>query len=75
MLILKNNKRSVIWQTVDMAAVSIIASNSQLRQVFQMQGVEIRDYDVSLQNLRSPPYRILSPLGVLFLSILCLLTS
>ena len=38
----------------------IIASNSQKGQVFQLQGVESREYDVSLQNLRSPPFWIIS---------------
>ena len=38
-------------------------------------GLNHETYDVSLQNLRSRPFWILSPLRILFLSILRLFTS
>ena len=38
-------------------------------------GLNHETHDVSLQNLRSQPFWILSPLRILFLSILLLLTS
>ena len=38
-------------------------------------GLNHETHDVSLQNLRSRPFWILSPLRILFLSVLCLFTS
>ena len=73
-LILKNNNRSVIWQRHGGRADNSNRTANNAKYT-NCKGLNHETYDVSLQNLRSRPFWILSPLRILFLSILRLFTS